>query len=61
MKRNKGCDVCNGNRKLFKSKLCKNGYYCNKQCQKNDWNDHTNKCHSLVLKVTYMSTSFGSQ
>ena len=60
MKRNKRCDVCNGsklNHKLFKCNRCKNRYYCSKQCQKNDWNDHRNKCH---LKAAYMSTSFGS-
>ena len=47
LKRDIHCNYCgNGtkDRDLFVCKQCKQAYYCDKKCQKMDWNKHKNVC-----------------
>ena len=40
------CTTCASKLKLLICKCCKSAYYCNKECQKSDWNIHRKNCIS---------------
>lgn len=40
------CNQCASKLKLLICKCCKSAYYCDKECQKSDWNIHRKNCIS---------------
>ena len=40
------CTTCASKLKLLICKCCKSAYYCDKECQKSDWNIHRKNCIS---------------
>ena len=42
------CSFCGEKNEILKCSRCNKAFYCNKECQKNDWGKHKNLCRTIV-------------
>ena len=53
------CLTCGKEGKMMRCNRCCSAHYCSKECQKEDYNEHKNKCHIIAESVGDKKKTYG--